>query len=417
MDISRRTALGLPLFAGGLYLVGTTNSSATNIGRPPPRMTEDMMQDAEGAWRYFTASTTGRKVGLTPAAIWPQGTGFGRYSTVTMWDVGSLVLALVSARSLQLISSDTFDEHLQATIKFLKRTSFRWNGARLPNYRSHVDSLLSTEAGYDATDMGRLLLALYVLDQATSKAYDIGEIVGRWDIDKTIENGALHDIKSSKRLPNAGNNYRYYIARSHRLWGFDVDRGYEGDLKGEDDRKEFVDQVLAVGAIATEPSVNEIIELGSSPHATLLSDMLYEAQRDRFIETGQLTAVSETPIDSQPWFTYQGFDPNGHGTFAWPVHSMVTDKKWQTEAFAKRFRMVNTKAAFLWHALRADAYARKLRAFASSEAQTSSLGFVPGIYESSGTKPKIMDINTNGLVLESLAYIANGRKPLVDIRL
>ena len=96
---------------------------------------------------------------------------------------------------------------------------------------------------------------------------------------------------------------------------------------------------------------------------------------------------------------------------------MITDKKWQTPEFAKRFRMVSTKAAFLWYGLRTDAYARKLRAFASSEAQTNSLGFVPGIYETSGTKPKIMDINTNAMILESLAYVANNRKPLVDIRL
>ena len=417
MDISRRTALGLPLLASGLYLAVSTNSYATANRKQAQPMPEDLMQDAEGAWRYFSATSAGRRAGLAPAAIWPLGNSFGRYSTVTMWDVGSLLLALVSARSLQLISSDTFDEHVQAILKFLKRSRFKWKGARLPNYRSHVETQLSTESGYDATDMGRLLLALHVLDQATGKAYDIKAIIERWDIDKTIKDGALHDIKSSKSVPNASNNYRYYIARSHRLWGFDVDGGYKGELKTDSDRKEFVDQVLAVGAIATEPSANEIIELGSSPHATLLNDMLYEAQRDRYIETGQLTAVSEAPIDSRPWFTYQGYDPNGYGTFVWPVHSMVTDKKWQTQDFAKRFRMVNTKAAFLWHALRSDAYARKLRAFASSEAQTSSLGFVPGIYEKSGSKPKLMDINTNALILESLAYLANDRKPLVDIRL
>ncbi len=417
MNVSRRTALGLPLLASGFYFAATTASAATTDRKHRSPMPEDLQQDAEAAWRYFTATTAGRKAGLHPAAVWPQGQSFGRYSTITMWDVGSLVLALVSARSLELISSETFDVRVQAVMKFLKRSRFSWKGARLPNYRSHVETQLSIEAGYDATDMGRLLLALHVLDQTTAKSYDVKAIIEKWDIDKTIKDGALHDIKFSKILPNASNNYRYYVSRAHRLWGFDVDRGYDGELSTDGARNEFIEGIQSVGAVATEPSANEIIELGHSPHADLLSDIIYNAQRDRYIETGQLTAVSEAPIDSRPWFTYQGYDRNGYGTFVWPVHSAVTEKQWQTEEFAKRFRMVNTKAAFLWFAVRTDAYARKLRAFASSEAQTGSLGFVPGIYESSGTKPKLMDINTNALVLESLAYVANDRRPLVDIRL
>lgn len=149
----------------------------------------------------------------------------------------------------------------------------------------------------------------------------------------------------------------------------------------------------------------------------MLTATLRRAQQQRYAETGQLTCVSEAPIDKKPWFTYQGFDPNSSGSFAWPVHSVVTEKRWQTEEFANGFRMVNTKAAYMWYALGDDDYTRKLRDYAGTEARTQHHGFKPGIYERSGRTPRLMDINTNAMVLQAIAYIANGRQPLATIRL
>jgi hypothetical protein len=39
------------------------------------------------------------------------------------------------------------------------------------------------------------------------------------------------------------------------------------------------------------------------------------------------------------------------------------------------------------------------------------------VYETSGRPPRIMDVNTNATVLESVAFVLAGRKPLVDLRL
>ena len=358
-----------------------------------------------------------KRSGVAPAAVWPEGKGYGRYAILTMWDTGSLILALVSARAIGIISEKEFDRRIKDTLRFLRRSRFRWGKARLPNYRTDIVSRRPAERGYDATDIGRLLTALHVLDKATNGAYHVGKLVSRWDIEATIEDGRLYDIKSGNRFESRSNNYHYYIARAHRLWGFEVDRGYQGDLSDATDREAFVERVVETGTIASEPNANELIELGPAPHATVLGDIIYKAQQGRYNETGQLTSISEAPIDRKPWFTYQGFDRNGYGTFVWPVHSSVTDEKWQTEEFADRFRMVNSKAAFLWHALRDDDYAPKLRDYISAEAKTGSFGFAPGIYEQSGGKPNLMDINTNAMILEAIAYRLNGQRPLASLRL
>ncbi len=406
------------VFAGGLA-AGSRASFAIGTNQAMQLSVADLKRDAAVAWQYFASAGRGARRGLVPAAVWPEGDGYGTYDSLTMWDTGSLILAYVSARAIGLIEAREFDERISTVITFLKRSEFRWGKLVLPNFRTSITDASSVEAGYDATDTGRLLIALHILDKATGGAYGASKLVAKWNFGGVVADGAPHDVKSAKRIKSECHNYIYYIARAHKLWGVEVATGYEAQVNSDDAeaREAFLTHVGRIGAIASEPSLNEAIELGHSAQSRILAETLDVAQRDRFEQTGLLTCVSEAPIDRKPWFTYQGYDLNAEGWYRWPVHSVVTDDQWTTKSFADTYRMVNTKAAYMCLAASGDAYALKLREHIWSKARSDSRGFGPGVYETSGKRPSIIDVNTNATVLESIASILAGRQPLAGLKL
>lgn len=419
MSLSRREALQMGLcFAGTLSAQGLFSPAHSG-----PRMDglkeSALKRDAEIAWRFFSASYPGADQGLVPAATWPEGDSFGRYDILTMWDAGSLILANVSARSIGLIDEKEFDQRTKAVMVFLRRSEFRWGKLTLPNFRTANSGGRTIEPGYDATDIGRLLIALHVLDQATNGAYKVKEQIARWNLAETVVDGQLQDIKSGTRSASKCFNYIHYIARGYKLWGIEVKTGFDRPLAPGDDeaRAAFLAHVASIGPIASEPSATEALEIGHSPRSRILADVLYAAQKERFAETGHLTCVSEAPIDQKPWFTYQGYNLNTDSGVRWPVDSAVTAQQWKSGEFAHTFRMISCKAAYLWLAERGDDYAEKLHEFVLAKAPSAKRGFHPGVYESSGRAPRLMDVNTNATVLESIAYIQSGRKPLAEIRL
>jgi hypothetical protein len=419
MSLTRREAIRMGLcFAGTLSAQGFL-SPAHSARLADAGKSSALKRDAEIAWSYFTAPAPGADQGLVPAATWPEGDGIGRYNILTMWDTGSLILAYVSARSIGLISENEFDQRIKAVMAFLRRSEFRWGKLTLPNFRTATTGGRAIQPGYDATDTGRVLIALHVLDKATNGAYGVKQQVARWNIADTVVKGRLQDIKSGTRSESKCFNYVHYIALAYKLWGIEVSTGFDRPLVDGDAeaRTAFLAHVASIGPIATEPSVTEAIELGHSPHSRILSDVLYAAQKERYAETGHLTCVSEAPIDSKPWFTYQGYNVNAEAGPRWPVDAMITDSRWKTSDFAETFRMISSKAAYLWLAERGDDYAEKLHKVILEKASSARHGFCPGIYETSGRAPRLMDVNTNAAVLESIAYIDAGRKPLVQIRL
>lgn len=417
--MSRRDAIRAGLcFAGTLSAQGYF-TSARAVNQMDTPLAPSLKRDAEIAWQYFAMKTPGAPHGLVPAAVWPEGSDLGRYNILTMWDTGSLILAYLSARSIGIIDEKEFDQRMRTVMAFLRNATFRWGQLSLPNYRTQIVGGGAVEGGYDTTDTGRLLAALHILDKVTNGTYRAKEQVARWNIAATVNKGQPYDIKSSSRYEARCFNYIHYIARAYALWDIEIDTGFNQALEPGDAgaRQAFIDHVAAVGPIASEPHTNEAVEFGHSQRSRILADALNAAQQQRYAETGRLTSVSETPIDKQPWFTYQGYNLDDHAGPRWPVDSVVTDRKWATKDFAETYRMISSKAAYLWLAERGDDYTRKLRDFISSKAPSTNLGFYPGIYENSGRPPRIIDVNTNAAVLESIAFILADRKPLVEIRL
>ncbi|AHB49944.1 hypothetical protein W911_04515 [Hyphomicrobium nitrativorans NL23] len=379
---------------------------------------ERLMSDARHAWSYFER-VTGRFAGMPSINIWRQGASYGSYDIATMWDTGSIILATISARSIGIIDDREFERRIGSIMKFLDRATTTYKGAKLPNFRSNSNNGRSIEAGYDATDTGRLFVALHVLDRATGGKYKAEALMKKWNISATVSDGALQDIKGGKLKPAQSNIYRYYVSHGYRLWDIPHAPVYSGASpdSSEAARARFIEELSSIGPISSEPSLNEIVELGGSPYGRVIAETLNAAQKKRYADTGKLTAVSEGPIDEEPWFTYQGYDLSRGNEKAWTVYPWITDPKWATPEFAEKFRLVSAKAAFLWFAAYPSEYTRELWMAVREKARAEKFGYHAGIYETSGKVPKSIDVNSNATILSAIAYLLNDQQPLTQLKI
>ena len=398
-----------------LLAQGTAKKDAVNVPAVDSSLRERLLADAEHAWSFFTRKTGGF-AGMSSVNIWREGKSYGTYDIATMWDTGSIILATLSARSIGLIDQAEFETRIEGILKFLDKATTTDKGAPLPNFRSNPFNGRSVERGYDATDTGRLFVALHVLEGATNGKYKAEALMKKWNVAATISDGAMQDIKGGAMSPAQSNIYRYYVSRGYELWKVPHAPVYGGPSPDRDAaaKAQFLAELGSIGPISSEPSLNEIIELGPSPYASVIAETLGKAQKARYEATGKLTAVSEGPVDKEPWFTYQGYDITRDGEHAWTVYPWQTDKKWATPEFAEDYRVISSKAAFLWFAAAPDDYTQKLWEAVRETARAPKFGFHPGVYEKSGAAPQNIDVNTNAMILSAIAYIFNGRQPLIS---
>jgi hypothetical protein len=417
MNYAKAAVAALMLLTSGLAGAVAGETSDRAAPAVSDAVAADLRRDAEHAWKFFERKSSAM-TGLASPNIWPEGgNSYGSYDIVTMWDFGSIVIATVSARAIGLIDAAEFDRRVNGFKAFLKRATYTHKKARIPNFRSRADNGASVEAGYDATDTGRLFVALHVLEKFTDGKYDLAAFFKDWNIDATVKDGQISDLKGGVYAPAQSNIYRFYVGRGYDLWNIAHAPVYDGEAPDSSfaARKAFLKTLGEIGPIATEPSLSEIIEIGPSPYATVITEVLGERQQERYEQTGKLTSVSETPIDRAPWFTYQGLDLTREGEDAWTVYPYATDERWETPTFASENRTISTKAAFLWYAVQPNDYTEKVWSYMREQAKSEKYGFHPGVYEATKTPSTNIDLNTNAAILESIAYILNNRKPLVDL--
>lgn len=370
--------------------------------------------DAEFAWTYFDWGARNFN-GIVPATSWME---FGKqagYPFTTMWDVGTHILATLSAQQLGIIDQREFETTISRILEFLGQTSFQYAGGNLPHTERALSAKDDERDGFDSADTGRLLIALKILDQHTAGAFPVFKLVSNWSFGPILKDGEMHIVSASGEISSVhANSYAGYAGRGYSLWGQSIKPVFDtGDPdRSMDAATAALAEIQRRGRIATEPQVTEEIELGGSPHGRLMADILYAAQMKRYRETGILTCVSESAMAGPPYFTYQGYQlTDDGGDFA--VDTTKTSDKETTAKQANSLRLVSAKGAYLWHATRPGDYSQKLVAFVRNRAKMPGMGFSSGVSERTGKLIQVTDVNTNGIILESIAYILGGRKPLL----
>ncbi|SMX22542.1 DUF3131 domain-containing protein [Boseongicola aestuarii] len=377
--------------------------------------TESLMRDARLAWSYFDRLTD-PSTGLVPATAWLEDGNVQSYDFATMWDTASVILATISAHSLGLIDTVEFRSRLTLLLASLADQPFA--GLNLPAGLSSTRDTSLGDKLYDASDTSRLLTALKVLAGYSPDDFPIEEIVSRWDLAMTLRDGVPQTASGLRFKSAFRSNYASYLGRGFDQWGFEIASPYDVStgLSGLDAQVAVLHAAARMGPIGTEPHLLEAVEMGFSEPAYSMSEALFAAQFAEYQKTGQLVCVSEAPINREPWFIYQGFQL-GDVEVPWTVETLDPSPRFKTRGFRRAVSMVNTKSAYLWHFVRPGDYTSKLVDHVRQNAAIPSLGFAPGVPSVPTVKiGSYSDVNTNGVVLQAIAYALNGARPAVEWR-
>lgn len=376
----------------------------------PRTLTAQEVQWARTAWQYFK-NNTDAKTGLVNSV--------DSYPAATMWDTASYLLAILSARRLEVITQKEFDLRLGKLLASLGRMPLVENALPNKSYNTATLAMVDYEnnptkagIGWSPIDLGRLLVPLNaIVWNYPQHTQAVRKVIARWDTTRLTRNGQLfgaHLQDGKLQLLQEGRlGYEQYAAKTFALMGVDVNQAfdYRGHLKQTEIYGIAVpyDQRDAANFgghnyVLSEPYVLDGLELGWDDISREFAWRIYRAQEERFRKTGVLTAVSEDHVDRAPYFVYNTVFANGK---AW---NTLTDKGEDASAL----RSLSVKAAFGWYALYRSDYTSQL-INAAANLYNPAKGWYAGLYEEGGVPNKSVNVNTNAVVLESLAYIAHGK--------
>lgn len=411
------TAFGLVGWLEGLS-VGNANtpdamieiSSEVNIA-PTRALTVQELAWAKTAWRYFQNNTI-PETGLVNSV--------DKYNASTLWDTSSYLMAVIAAQRLGIIDQVEFDARIFKALDSLTKMAL-FEG-KLPNKSYNTISLQMVDynnqpsekgIGWSAIDIGRVLVPLNVLAwHYPQHTASVKKVMERWDTQPMLVNGVLqgavvNDDGKTEYLQEGRLGYEEYAAKSFNLMGLDVSNSlrYTDFLKFVDisgiqvaTDSRSAQQYGAHNYVVSEPYILDGVEFGWDHISQELAWRVYKAQEKRYAETGILTAVSEDNIDQPPYFVYNTVFTDGK---IWNAISEKGDD-------ASQFKTLSTKAAFGWHALYETDYTQKLVEKAATLADPER-GWYSGVYEVSGQPNKAITANTNGIILEALAYKQGGK--------
>jgi len=362
---------------------------------------EAWLQDASAAWRYFEKMTN-RNTGLCTAANNFGSSSGSRYDRVTMWDIGSHLNALMAAHDLKLISKADFQKQCARILNRL--TGRTINGLNLPPEEINVVTGRSTR-NFNASDTGRLLASLANLAKhPMADTALVNKVVKGWDLQGVILDGRLQAISRGAFVPADSSQYAHYSTKGLARWGIDAKSPFAGfdDATMTDQNITFLERLQLLGPVGTEPVLLEALEHGFTAPVDYLIDVLFTAMVSEYAQTQRVLCPSETPLDRSPWFVYQGYQV-GDDAGPWKVGIVEPGKIEATPVDASN-SAISCKSAYLWAAVLEHPYATLLLKTVRAKAR-DAVGFAACIYVGSGeASTDYTDINTNGIILQSIAY-------------
>jgi len=249
----------------------------------------------------------------------------------------------------------------------------------------------------------------------------VDQIVLDWSYLRVVREGILSSAnvikdKNGRSLPRINPEtrlgYEEYAARGFQLWGFNVDKSAVGgeyrtaSVEGVEvpierirtDTKSKVNQYTV-----SNPFLLYALEFGLDPKMRSLFTAVYQAQAQRYSNTGTLTASATTLIERQPYTIHSSIIGQNQ-----PWVALGDDGKLIPEG-----RLVSSAVAFAYYALLPkDNYTQELIK-ATTDLYNPLLGFYEGFYEKTGKTALGFTSSTNSMILQSLLYTATKQQPLI----
>ena len=375
-------------------------------------LTATEAETARQAWRYFEQNWN-NQTGLVNST--------DNFASVTMWDQGAAIGALVSAKELGLIPQAEFESKMKTMLKTL--ATLPLYKQELPNKVYNSKTLVPVnygqvdkreEIGWSALDLGRMALWLKIVGTKYPQLKPQTEAVWKsWKVNRLVKDGQMYGTavtKGKEQYNQEGRlGYENYAAYGLKLWGLNVSKALDTQAnvafvnlygKGVPYDKRSYQNSQANNYVLSEPYILDGIETGFQSLPKAYSDRILAAQEARYHATQQLTAATEDNLDRAPYFVYNTLYVNGE---PW---SVITD----TREKHNDLRFLSAKAAIGWHVLYNTPYTQQLFDFVQKNLK-SEKGWYNGFYESLQQPNKALTANNNGVILESLLYKKVG-KPL-----
>lgn len=391
-----------------------TQAYKRNTSEAPSQLSDEargqLLADAKVAWSYFE-QWTNPKTGLCPATASFAPGQRRLHEAVTMWDVGSHIFALMAAADLGLITPKKFQSSIRRILPNL--AGRRSQGRLLPQGWIVTNKFKWGNRDFDGCDAGRLLSALYNLEMHPLGKDLAAPTVEKWDLKDIVKDGIIYSVENGQLETTFRSHCAHYAAWAFRTWGIEVASPYEvfQGRSPSDGQMALLEVCGHIGPLGAEPLLMEAVEFGMSPESAYLADVLFAAQLEEFKETGRTIAVSETPINSDPWFVYQGLQFDAPGR-VWATDTVASLEAHRTEEFRDRHLSISSKAAYLWASYSGHPFCDKLLDLVRNTAKTP-YGFASSINQRTGEAPSTYsDLNTNAVILQSIAaMLETGSNP------
>jgi hypothetical protein len=375
---------------------------------------------AAAAWSYFERNTD-PGTGLTSSV---RG-----HPVTTAWELGSQLLATVSAEDLGLVRRPEASARLARTLRSIAALPPCEGG--LPNKAYDVRTLemvgydgapAPAGTGWSALDVARLLLSLSLVSwRHPEHAPLVAASVSRWRLERLSDGralrGAVRDGEGALAIRDEGRlGYEQYAAKALLRWGLPVSPALDygahlgfAQVQGQAiprDTRQPRDHGGAPAPVVPEPWLLDALEHGFDAVTLPAARMLLYAQQRRYEAVGRITSVSEDALDRPPWFAYSALLA---GDAAWTALG-------PDGARAESALTFSTKAAVAWGVLFSGSYPDRLLA-AAVELIAPGEGLYAGRYDATWEVNRALSLNTNAVVLEALAYRVRGpaSRPLASV--
>lgn len=368
------------------------------------------LQMARIAWTYFE-NNYNPETGLVNAV--------NNFPSTTMWDTGSALAATVAAFDFGFIEKKEFDDRVSAMLGSLARMKLFNDEA--PNKVYNTKTLQMVDyankpsefgIGVSALDLARLMSWTRTLSCMHPKfQHSVKSTLSRWKYERIIKDKQMFGLALNKFNPEEIKvwqegrlGYEQYAAKIFEKYGFDVSvaASYENKHRGNveimgvniahdnRDPREW----HANNYVLTESYTMDAMELGLDDQNRDLVRNIFEVQKQRWRETGIVTAISEDNIDQAPWFLYNTIYNAG--------------QTWQTtnssDVAYDHLKSISVKAAVSMALLYPEDEYSAVLMNAVESAYDIKKGWYSGIYENGSGYNKVTTANTNGVVLSGFLY-------------
>jgi len=373
-------------------------------------LSEDDLSMARIAWTYFE-NNYNPETGLVNAV--------NNFSSTTMWDTGSALAATIAARDFGFINKKDFDDRITAMIGSLARMKLFNDEAPNKVYNTKTLKMVDyankpTELGIgvSALDLARLMSWTRTLSCMHPKYHTgIQKTISRWKFDRIIKDDQMYGLALNSFNPEEIKvwqegrlGYEQYAGKIFSKYGFkaSVAASYENKFRSNvdilgisiahdnrDPRKWHANNY-----VLTESYTMDAMELGLDDENRSLVRNIFEVQKQRWRETGIVTAISEDNINQAPWFLYNTIYNAG--------------ETWQTtnssDVSYDHLKTISTKAAISMALLFPEDEYSAVLMNAVESAYDIEKGWYSGIYESGAGYNTVTTANTNGVILSGFLY-------------